>query len=227
MDGPTSNETPVAPPPSGKPTGTTERAPQRMAGAVLAFDLDHEAAQLRGERAWLAGDRNAKTLASEADFTTVLMILRAGSRLVEHQAAGQIAIQTLAGRLRLLHADAVVELPPGRFVGPDRALPHTVEAVEDSAFLLTLGRQGMIWVADESPRSPDLPEGGRHGTSVGVLDPDGVVRLDGQLWSARVAAGRVEPGRPVRVLAREGLTLLVVPAAPGAYAGERQFPDVD
>lgn len=61
----------------GETTGTSERAPQRMAAPVLAFDLTHEEAQLHAEQAWRQGDRNAKTLVKEADFRMVLVTLRA------------------------------------------------------------------------------------------------------------------------------------------------------
>ena len=221
------SQTPSSAHPVGETTGTSERPPQRLAGAVLAFDLDQEVAQLRSERAWLAGDRNAKTLVKEVDFTVVLIALRTGGRMAEHQTSGQITVQCLDGRLRLLFADEVVDLPPGRFVSLTRALPHAVEAQEDSAFLLTIGQQATIREAAEIPLSPDLPEGGQHGTTVSPLAPDGVVRVDGQLWSARAATGRIEPGQTVRVLAREGLMLVVILAASGACAGERVFPDVE
>jgi quercetin dioxygenase-like cupin family protein len=213
--------------PVGETTGTAERPPQRLADAVLTFDLDDEIAQLRGERAWLVGGRNAKTLDKEAGCATVLIVLRSGARLEEHQASGRISLQVLAGRLRLLLADEVVALPPGRFASLEHALPHTVEALEDSAFLLTIGQQVAVQGLAAVPRSPDLPEGGQHGTTVGPLGPEGLVRVDGQLWSARAASGRIESGQLVRVLAREGLTLVVVPAASGACAGERAFPDVE
>jgi quercetin dioxygenase-like cupin family protein len=222
-----SNQPRAAAHPPGETTGTEERPAQRLAGAVLAFDLDREVARLRGERAWLAGDRNAKTLVKEADCTVVLIALRTGGRLAEHQAAGRVSLHCLVGRLRLLTAGEAIDLSPGRLVSLEHALPHTVEAPEDSAFLLTIGQQAPVRVAAEAPLSPDLPEGGRHGTTVGPLAPDGVVRVEGQLWSARAATGRIAPGRPVRVLAREGLTLVVTPAESGACAGERVFPDVE
>jgi membrane-bound serine protease (ClpP class) len=41
--------------------------------------------------------------------------------------------------------------------------------------------------------------------------PEGQVRIGGELWSARCEAG-AEPGEKVRVLGRNGLTLLVEPA---------------
>jgi membrane-bound serine protease (ClpP class) len=43
--------------------------------------------------------------------------------------------------------------------------------------------------------------------------PKGQVRLSGETWSARCAAG-AGPGETVRVVGREGLTLIVEPVAP-------------
>jgi len=213
--------------PSGETTGTAERLPQRLVGAMLAFDLDDELARLRGEQAWLAGDRIAKTLIKAADFTVVLIALRTGARLAEHRAAGRISLHCLGGRLCLQATGEAIDLPAGRLVSLEPALPHTVEALQDSALLLTIGQQAAVQNVAAVPRSPDLPDGGQHGTTVGPLGPDGLVRVEGQLWSARAATGRFAPGQPVHVLAREGLTLVVVPATSGARAGERVFPDVE
>lgn len=71
-----------------------------------------------------------------------------------------------------------------------------------------------------------LPEGGMVGTTVGPLTPTGVVRVAGQLWSARTDTPPIAADQPVRVLVREGLSLVVQPLDPGA-AGESEFPDVD
>jgi quercetin dioxygenase-like cupin family protein len=128
--------------PPGETTGTSERAPQRMASPVLAFDLAHEVAQLREQTAWRQGDRNAKTLVKEADFRIVLIALRAGSGMEEHRAAGRISVQTLMGHVRLQTAGTNVDLPVGRLVSVERDVPHTVEALEESAFLLTIAWQG-------------------------------------------------------------------------------------
>ncbi len=64
--------------PPGETTGTDERAPQRLAAPMLAFDLAHEVARLHEQTAWRQGDRNAKTLVKEADFRVVLIAPRAG-----------------------------------------------------------------------------------------------------------------------------------------------------
>ncbi len=128
--------------PPGETTGTSERPPQRMASPVLAFDLAHEVAQLQEQTAWRQGDRNAKTLVKEADFRVVLIALRAGARMEEHRAAGRISVQTLVGHLRLQTAGSNVDLPIGRLVSLERDVPHEVEALEESAFLLTIAWQG-------------------------------------------------------------------------------------
>jgi len=57
---------------------------------------------------------------------------------------------------------------------------------------------------------------GARGVSRGGLDPEGVVYVGGQLWSARLRGGRLEGGQAVRVVARHGLILEVESATLGA-----------
>jgi len=113
-----------------------------LAGTALAFDLAREVARLHEEHAWRQGDRNAKALVKEPDFHIVLIALRAGARMEQHRAAGRISVQTLAGHLRLQTAGSNVDLPVGRLVSLERDVPHDVEALEESAFLLTIAWQG-------------------------------------------------------------------------------------
>ena len=53
---------------------------------------------------------------------------------------------------------------------------------------------------------------GATGVVRSPLDPDGTVTVAGQVWSARLRSGRLEAGRPIRVLGRTGLVLDVEPA---------------
>ncbi len=128
--------------PPGETTGTDERPPRRLAGAALAFDLARELAQLHEERAWRQGDRNAKALVKEPDLHIVLIALRSGARMDQHRAAGRISVQTLAGHLRLHALGETVDLPVGRLVSLEQDVPHDVEALEESTFLLTIAWQG-------------------------------------------------------------------------------------
>jgi len=49
---------------------------------------------------------------------------------------------------------------------------------------------------------------GREATVIAPCRPEGQVRLDGEIWQARCAAG-ADPGDNVRVAARDGLLLVV------------------
>lgn len=113
------------------------RTPEPTGSPVLVFDVNEYIERLMRERNWQAG-RDSQTLVKYADFRIVLTVLRAGSRLHEHQTAGPISVHTVKGHI-LMHADGrTVDLPAGRVPALDRAVPHDVEAVEDSAFLLTI-----------------------------------------------------------------------------------------
>ncbi len=115
----------------------TQRPPEQLEGPFLEMDLSTEIELLRSEEAYQRG-HNAKTLARYPDFRIVLTAIRARDRIREHAAAGRISVQTVAGRLRMHVGKKLLDLPTGRLLVIDRAIPHDVEAVEDSAFLLTI-----------------------------------------------------------------------------------------
>lgn len=109
-----------------------------LAGPVLRFDLASETAQLQQEAPYAATHRNAKTLAKYPDLRIVLTAMKSGTRIEGHKTGSTIAIQTLTGKLRLGLPDQEVEVPAGSFVTLEPALPHNVEALEESSFLLTI-----------------------------------------------------------------------------------------
>ncbi len=114
-----------------------QRAPVATAGTFVEFDFPAEIEKLKKEPAWQRG-RNAKTIAKYPDLRVVLTIVRAGTRLREHHAGGRISVQTLAGHIRMHALDRTFDLGAGQALVLDRAVPHDVEAVQDSAFLLTI-----------------------------------------------------------------------------------------
>ncbi len=124
--------------PPGVTSGSPQRPPQRVAGPVLTFDLTHEIEQLMREPAWTAGDRNAKTLVKDPDLRAVLTALKAGASTDQHRVEVPAVVQVLRGRVRVHLPDGPVDLSAGGLVALDRGIPHRVEALEESAFLLTL-----------------------------------------------------------------------------------------
>jgi len=113
------------------------RSPGPLESPVLSFDLNAEIAHLRGENAWQGG-RNSKTLVKHPDFRVVLTVLKSNARLHEHRAAGRISVQAIAGHIRMHVLEKTIDMPAGHMLALERALPHDVEALEDSAFLLTI-----------------------------------------------------------------------------------------
>ena len=113
------------------------RAPEATAGPSLTFDLAQQIRDLRQESYWQSG-RNSKTLVKYDDFRIVLTALQAKTTIHEHHSAGRISVQTVEGHLRMHAGGKEFDLPAGRVLVLDRAMPHDVVAVEDSAFLLTI-----------------------------------------------------------------------------------------
>ena len=108
-------------------------------GAV--FDLAAIDAEMRREDAYQRDGHTARTLVREDDIRIVLIVMRAGARMAEHRANETASIHTLSGRVRLRLPDHDADLPAGRLLVLERGLRHDVEAVAESAFLLTLGWQ--------------------------------------------------------------------------------------
>src|SRR5690348_15975527 len=130
-------------------TARTETSQQPRAGhkfiegtlsvPLLDFDLAEEARLQRQEKSWLGGTgRSSKTLVKHPDLRVVLISMKASTRIHEHAAAGRISVQTLSGHIRLQLPDQAVDLPAGHLLALDQCVPHEVEAVEESVFLLTL-----------------------------------------------------------------------------------------
>jgi membrane-bound serine protease (ClpP class) len=59
---------------------------------------------------------------------------------------------------------------------------------------------------------------GAVGTAISGFPGEGSVHLHGEVWSARSEV-RIEPGGPVRVIARDGLSLIVVPVSVATGTG--------
>jgi len=120
---------------------TTEESrrphPQAMSGTYLECDLTRELEQLHREPEWASG-QNAKTLIKYGDLRVVLTTLRAHARLARHQTDGRVTIQTTVGHIQVRADGRTFELKAGRLLALDRGVPHEVEALEDSAFLLTI-----------------------------------------------------------------------------------------
>jgi len=115
------------------------RLPQ-LAEPTIQFNVAKESEQLHHAGAWdQTSGRSSKTLAKYADFRVVLVSMKANTRMDQHRAEGRISIQCLAGQLRIhLPGARNAEMAVGDILVLDCGIPHDVEALAESAFLLTI-----------------------------------------------------------------------------------------
>jgi len=109
-----------------------------LTAPLMDFNLEREIAQLHDEEAWQRTGRNSKTLVKQPDFRIVLIALQKDGNLEEHSADARISIYTLAGHVKIQLPEQTVDLPGGHLLVLDRALEHDVQALEESAILLTI-----------------------------------------------------------------------------------------
>jgi len=124
-------------------TEATHRRPHTssLASPFLEFDLIAEVDRLHRESTWNTG-HNARTLIKYDDLRVVLMALKAGSRIPEHKANGRICVQVLSGHIRLNASGRAFDLLPGSLLALDERAPHDLEALDESAVLLTIAWPG-------------------------------------------------------------------------------------
>ena len=112
-----------------------------MAEPFMAFDLAGEVDRLKAETTWSNG-QNARTLIKYDDLRVVLMALQAGARLPEHKTEGRISVHVLSGHVQLRASGQTFDLRGGGLLALDQGIPHDLEALDESAVLLTIAWPG-------------------------------------------------------------------------------------
>jgi quercetin dioxygenase-like cupin family protein len=125
---------------------TSEREPAyiREHGPLEAplriLRLDDQIAEVQQEPAWQHGERAGRTLVKEGGLSAVLTVMRAGTDLPEHHTEGPVTIHCLSGRIELSAGGRSAEIGPGELAALDSDVRHSLKALTDSAFLITLAR---------------------------------------------------------------------------------------
>jgi quercetin dioxygenase-like cupin family protein len=86
----------------------------------------------------LKSGHTARTLVKHGSLRIVLVVLKAGATVPEHQTEGRVSIHAIGGRVRVHAGGTAFELPAGRLLALDPGERHDVKALEDSAVLLTI-----------------------------------------------------------------------------------------
>ena len=101
------------------------------------FDLAQEMENSEQQKPWQTG-HTARTLFKKADFRMVLVSMEKGSVLKEHHADGTISVQVLKGSIRFTAQGETHTLQANSVVTLGASIKHEVEALDESAFLLTI-----------------------------------------------------------------------------------------
>ncbi len=106
-----------------------------------SFSLHSMAHQLMTEQVFAHSGRNALTLARSEDLTVVLTVVKAGTVSKEHPAPGPVTILPLFGRITFStgNESESMTLETGSAVVFAADVVHSVEADQDSAFLIVIG----------------------------------------------------------------------------------------
>ncbi len=112
-------------------------------GGFVAVDIRAEIARLKSEPAWAGGDRHGSSLVKGDGINVALLMLKKGAKLQEHHTRAPITVQLVEGRINFIANGKTQLVTPGMIVALDRAIAHSIEAVEECAIVLTVGGEQM------------------------------------------------------------------------------------
>lgn len=104
-------------------------------------DLHETAGRLLSEAQRAASGRAAETIVSGTVQRATVVALTADTEMGEHDSPPAALLQVITGRVRLRTHDQAWELTAGQVV-PVPARRHGLDALEDSAVLLTVALHG-------------------------------------------------------------------------------------
>lgn len=125
-----------------KPLGNSPPRPRlpELSSMVISKNVWYEIERLKAAPAWQqAAGRSSETLAKYPGFSIILLLMKAGSQMGRHHAEGRISVYVIEGRIRLsLAGGKPADLGAGDMLTLDQGVDHQLEAVQESAFLLTV-----------------------------------------------------------------------------------------
>ena len=105
---------------------------------LVSIDLPSFIRQIKDESSWKDGKRNAITVFKTNGLRIVLIALHEGTEMARHIAEGIISVQVLEGRIQFNTDGQSVELASGQMLALHERVPHSVLAMKETIFLLTL-----------------------------------------------------------------------------------------
>ncbi len=105
---------------------------------LVEIDLNKFIVQLQKETIWVNSDRNSITVFKSDHLSIVLIGLHANAELKTHTAKGHIIVQVLDGEIQFSTKQQNVFMEKGQMITLKENIPHSVMAIKESFFLLTM-----------------------------------------------------------------------------------------
>lgn len=104
----------------------------------VKMNLNEFIKQIKSETNWADSDRNSVTLFKSDTMRIVLIGLHEHAELKPHKANGVISVQVLEGKLEFIAGQENTQLEKGQMIALQENIVHSVKALTESIFLLTL-----------------------------------------------------------------------------------------
>lgn len=111
----------------------------RVINATLVeMDLNKFMAQIKSEKIWSESEHSSIAIYKSEKMRIVLIGMHENAILKTHQTNANISVQVLQGTIKFTADNQTISLQKGQMVSLQHNIPHSVTAVEESFFLLTL-----------------------------------------------------------------------------------------
>ena len=105
---------------------------------LVSIDIPEFRKQLKSEVTWQTSDRNAITVFKTNGFRMVLIALHEEAFMQEHTTDGIISVQVIEGEINFRTKKETLILRAGEIIALHKGINHSIEAIKESMFLLTL-----------------------------------------------------------------------------------------
>ncbi|MGN6195685.1 MAG: hypothetical protein ACTHOB_12160 [Ginsengibacter sp.] len=109
-----------------------------MDAPVVPINVPEFIQTIKSEPAWKKSDRNAMTIYKTNGMRIVLIALHEDAVMEKHTTNGIVSVQLLDGEINLNVNTESFLLKPGQIIALHRNVPHSVAAIKESVFLLTV-----------------------------------------------------------------------------------------
>jgi quercetin dioxygenase-like cupin family protein len=105
---------------------------------LVKMDIYEYIQRLRNEPAWQKNDRNGITLYKTNGMRIVLVIMHTGAEMRPQTVEGIISFHVLEGSLQIATDNQTEEVEAGQILALHAHMKHSVRAVAETTFLLTM-----------------------------------------------------------------------------------------